>query len=1096
MHFALAYDSFNNVFLSIFNTFIFLVTTNRIALFVFVPAVIVIIVFFQNSRNFLKTLERSLGRIDIRMVIFATMHVLLIIPISQMLSFFFSNRLVPIASLNSLALTSFIFLLIDVAMLVYTLLPIKNTKIKPSFLNQSLLQFQVDTKSDIFLNSEIANDWLGQKTHFERNHIYYLVRYPNENSYKVEINKNSPKKRQFVFVAEFKNFDYNNRTNSQLLSIQQVLSQVKDYFGYDVKQNIFKEVIFRKVNHIDVHENNIDGQDDHSKNKKGFASRDRIFLEFSTHLLEVTTDQKDLEKAAIKFLEFFDMLLKQSVKLLPVLPGYVVLSQWLQYFDHSPTNSSQNEVILVLTLLDTYLNFSKNKDSSSKDDPNLVAFKQRLTNFSKDDLIKIFDAYYMQEKGSKIENWFNQLLHFSFTEISPLQVMVKQSFSSLGVIPFKSVVSLVFEQKIAIYVLVDYENFELNDQGFNGLFNHSNQDSVAISIEKEPYDRSALNEFKLFRSRALDRYRSVHGPFSRDGMKASDYFSQFIETVKPLLYGNIQKTIVRSHIIKKIKSNENMYINFVDLFFNPQKLDYYYNGNDGFTYRLLYGEITSYLDVHLYLNYGSSYLGFAGFITSPEIIGYLGTFTQDSSLNRYSLTSVYVGQDIQSELPVMVDMSEYRLSNEAVGNSNGHIVVIGKSGSGKTFLTKSLMFQKALEKTLYVFDIENEYNDFSNEKSELYPLLLEKDKKVNRKTKTKTELINQYVDHFDLISTSRVINMFEIHYTDDQKQRIKDNPQNFHEQSQVYQKQRSFLIDFIKDLLNITNNTFDAEIGKCIDETYKNHYKKQHPGSPEKTDFNPNVYVPIIQNASQFPLFSTFKKVVETRLSDIEPFQRSTPAQTRHYEFLYEMNLKASLLLADQYWKDKFNQPSNVKLEKEIIIFNLKSLLNIAGVIPFSKWSLNLLLNFLFVTTFDKELDKKDQNSKGIFMVIDEAHRYLRPELIQMIDFMADISKRGRKRYVEMCLVSQNISDFYRDSDSKDLMQKARDVVKNAAYKFIFQVGSEFNDALKFIEAGFQITETDQTFIRQLYRGQCYFVQGPLELTRVFVNKDPRMLQK
>jgi hypothetical protein len=92
--------------------------------------------------------------------------------------------------------------------------------------------------------------------------------------------------------------------------------------------------------------------------------------------------------------------------------------------------------------------------------------------------------------------------------------------------------------------------------------------------------------------------------------------------------------------------------------------------------------------------------------------------------------------------------------------------------------------------------------------------------------------------------------------------------------------------------------------------------------------------------------------------------------------------------------------------------------------------------------------------------------------------------------------VSQNISDFYRDSDSKDLMQKARDVVKNAAYKFIFQVGSEFNDALKFIEAGFQITETDQTFIRQLYRGQCYFVQGPLELTRVFVNKDPRMLQK
>jgi adenylate kinase family enzyme len=316
----------------------------------------------------------------------------------------------------------------------------------------------------------------------------------------------------------------------------------------------------------------------------------------------------------------------------------------------------------------------------------------------------------------------------------------------------------------------------------------------------------------------------------------------------------------------------------------------------------------SFISRHLQLNYKSDYLGSAGMITSPEIIGYLGTFTQESNLNRYSVTSIYVGQDTQSQLPIMVDMSEYRLSNEAVGNANGHIVVIGKSGSGKTFLTKSLMFQKALEKNLYVFDIENEYNDFSNEQSELYALILEKEKQnpnknagFNKNEKmddikrqrlypnlstiphlSKEALIEKYVDYFDLMSTSRVINMFEIHYTDDQRKVINDNPSKFLEQSQVYQKHRSFLIDFIKDLINVTSINFDVEIGNCIDETYLDFYKNNHSGSIRGIDFNPNIYNPLV-HMTQFPFFSDFKKVVEKRLNDLKVFEKNKASQNHHY---------------------------------------------------------------------------------------------------------------------------------------------------------------------------------------------------------------------
>jgi hypothetical protein len=434
-----------------------------------------------------------------------------------------------------------------------------------------------------------------------------------------------------------------------------------------------------------------------------------------------------------------------------------------------------------------------------------------------------------------------------------------------------------------------------------------------------------------------------------------------------------------------------------------------------------------------------------------------------------------------------------------------------------------------LTKNLYIFDIENEYNDvekYREEKktnSKIINLL--RAKEGAKSNLTIDELKIKYLDEYNLLSEDRVINMFDLNSTDDQLKMMLNH--TFKEQSLVYQKHRDFLVNFIKELVNIHSPSFDVEIGYCIDQTYSAHYAKHFKDQPS---YDPNIFNSVqyfidkekledkdletllkslfennkkLSSAKSlkdayvlYPRVEDFKYAVKARIEEIKKFTLYEASQINHLEYLYELDEKLGLLLEDDYWNKKFNRYSNVSLNKEVIIFNLKSLLNISGVVQFSKWSLMLLLNFLFVTTFDKELDAKDKDGKGIFLVIDEAHRYLRPELMQMVDFMADISKRGRKRYVEMCIVSQNISDFYRESDSKDLMQKARDVVRNSAYKFIFQIGSEFKDALQFIEAGFQITEADQNYIKQLYRGQCYFVQGPLELTKVFVVQDPRMPKK
>jgi DNA helicase HerA-like ATPase len=937
-----------------------------------------------------------------------------------------------------------------------------------------------------------------------------------------------------TFIVELKNFDYKNRTTSQLNSIQNALADgIKLLDPTDTNTTLD----FFKISHIDIDEfdkAHLDGTE--KKEPHSGAKIDRIFLQYSFVFNSKNKEDKEIEtkQNAIKFLNYLDYLLKQNVKMFPILPGRLVVSQWFKYFEHTSASKNQNKILSRLKVLDHYLNVLKFGENHAHYESLNIKIKKLLPDLST----------FIESLQNKIQNnqfllppsifsFLNVLISYSFSNLnSESSIMVnfyKPKTKTKNLVSPESFESSFIpkdigttKQYLSVYNAVDFEKFDLEGNEFTSIFKNSGHDSVTVSMSLEGYNKTEIERELKFNS--LLRYKQVHGRFRKEIISADDYHRDFVKKLIVLIRDNNNNNVVKSFVFKKTTLQNPVFISTIDLFTAPQKLDYVFDDNPGFTFRLLYGQNKEFFNFYLNNSYkNSSFLGSEGFMATSDVLGYIGPFTQDTSIDRASSTRIVIGKNIQSNLEVSVDMSEYRNSDESVGTSNGHIVVIGKSGSGKTYLTESLLFQKGLTKNLYIFDIENEYNDFDKDKSVIETLLRSKDEA--RKLLKKEALKRDYLDEYNLMSEDRVINMFDLNCTDDQlKQMLKGD---FKEQPLTYQKHRDFLITFIKELVNIHTNNFDVEIGYCIDQTYTTHYSKYFKN---QKSYDPNIFNSIqyyiesenllgktlndllkalfnnnLKLNSQkspkegyilYPRVEDFKNAVSTRIKEIEKFTLNTDSQVNHFEYLYEIEKKLALLLVDDYWNKKFNMYSNVSLNKEVIIFNLKSLLNISGVVQFSKWSLMLLLNFLFVTTFDKELDSKDKDSKGIFLVIDEAHRYLRPELMQMVDFMADVSKRGRKRYVEMCIVSQNISDFYRESDSKDLMQKARDVVRNSAYKFIFQIGSEFKDALQFVEAGFQITEADQNYIKQLYRGQCYFVQGPLDLTKVFVIQDPRMPKK
>jgi hypothetical protein len=106
-----------------------------------------------------------------------------------------------------------------------------------------------------------------------------------------------------------------------------------------------------------------------------------------------------------------------------------------------------------------------------------------------------------------------------------------------------------------------------------------------------------------------------------------------------------------------------------------------------------------------------------------------------------------------------------------------------------------------------------------------------------------------------------------------------------------------------------------------------------------------------------------------------------------------------------------------------------------------------------------------------------------------MVELMVALSKQGRKRSAELCVASQNLSDFYRKSESREIEQKSQDVIKNTGYKFIMKSAQELETVYQFIESSFPITDKEKDIIKRLTRGQGLFINSGSDKIPIFVVK-------
>ena len=355
-------------------------------------------------------------------------------------------------------------------------------------------------------------------------------------------------------------------------------------------------------------------------------------------------------------------------------------------------------------------------------------------------------------------------------------------------------------------------------------------------------------------------------------------------------------------------------------------------------------------------------------------------------------------------------------------NSNG--MIIGKSGSGKSFFLKSLIANEwANDTRVIILDPEAEY------------LTLTKNLSGN------------------LIDVGNAkegrINPFHIYKILTEDGLPADPVVTFNTHLKMLES--FFKIVFVganSDVIELINNlAVEAYARKGIYET---------------TDCTQ-------LNAEDFPLFTDLLAVLR------EKNKEETDGLTLRDMRTAELYLQK--FVSGRY-SDIWNAPSTLKVNADLIDFNFQSLFaNKNNTVA----NAQMLLVFRFIeqeVINAREANKSGKNLRTL-IISDEAHLFIDAKFPIALDFFFSMSKRIRKYNGSFIPATQNIADW---NANEELRSKTSAILKNSQYTFIFKLSApDMKDVLDVYKAGDSFNADEQRMIISAVTGQVFFI-GSTEL--------------
>ena len=222
--------------------------------------------------------------------------------------------------------------------------------------------------------------------------------------------------------------------------------------------------------------------------------------------------------------------------------------------------------------------------------------------------------------------------------------------------------------------------------------------------------------------------------------------------------------------------------------------------------------------------------------------------------------------------------------------------------------------------------------------------------------------------------------------------------------------------------------------------------------------------------ADYFPLFSDLLETLQERKVK-ESMDDLTKRDMRTAELYLQKFVTGR-------YSDIWNAPSTLKTDADLIDFDFQSLFaNKNNVVA----NAQMLLIFRFIE--QEVINARERNKNGAnlhtMIVCDEAHLFIDPKYPIALDFFYSMSKRIRKYNGSFIPATQNIADW---NANEELRGKTSAIIKNSQYNFIFKLSApDMKDVLDIYKAGDSFNDEEQRMIISAVTGQVFFV-GSTEL--------------
>lgn len=355
---------------------------------------------------------------------------------------------------------------------------------------------------------------------------------------------------------------------------------------------------------------------------------------------------------------------------------------------------------------------------------------------------------------------------------------------------------------------------------------------------------------------------------------------------------------------------------------------------------------------------------------------------------------------------------------------NSNAMIIGKSGSGKSFFLKNLILNEWSNDTrIILLDPEAEY------------------------LKLTSNLKGNIIDVGN--AKEGRINPFHIYNILSEDGKPADSVVIFNTHLKMLESFfKIVLVGASQDVIELINNLV-VEAYEC-------------KGITELTDCS-NL------KPEEFPLFTDLLHVLDSK--DKSKLDSYT---LRDYKSA-EVYLKK---FVNGRYSDIWNAPSTLEVNASIIDFNFQSLFaNKNNVVA----NAQMLLVFRFIEQEiinAREMNKTGKNVRTI-IICDEAHLFIDSRFPIALDFFYSMNKRIRKYGGSFIPATQNIADW---NGNEELRSKTSTILKNSQYTFIFKLSApDMKDVLDIYQAGDSFNDEEQRMIISASTGQAFFI-GSTEL--------------